>query len=65
MKYSNKPFVISEQYRLSVLDKVDAWRRTFGNKKAIHVTFVTAEGLKPNNNSDIVQSEVRLANLFA
>ena len=65
MKYSNKPFVISEQYRLSVLDKVDAWRRAFGSKKAIHVTFVTAEGLKPNDNSDVVQSEVRLADLFA
>ena len=42
-----------------------AWQRTFGVRKAIHVTLVTAAGLHPNENTDVVQAEVRLADLFA
>ena len=65
MKYSPDPFVVTAQYRSELLAKVAAWQRTFGVRKAIHVTLVTAAGLHPNENTDVVQAEVRLADLFA
>ncbi len=43
----------------------DSMRRAFGVRKTVHVTLVTAAGLRPNENADVVQSEVRLADLFA
>lgn len=65
MKYSPDPFVVTAQYRSELFAKVAAWQRTFGVRKAIHVTLVTAAGLHPNENTDVVQAEVRLADLFA
>lgn len=64
MKYAAKPFAITEKYRLEILDKVDAWQRAFGARKAVHVTFVTAEGIRFGAGADIVQAEVRLDDLF-
>ncbi len=65
MKYSFDPFVVSPRYRSELLAKATAWQRAFGVRKAVHITLVTAAGLHPNENADIVQSEVRLADLFA
>lgn len=65
MKYSPDPFIVSPQYRSELIAKVSAWQRTFGVRKTVHVTLVTAAGVNPGENTDIVQSEVRLADLFA
>lgn len=64
MKYSEQPFAVSESYRRTILDKVAAWHRAFGARKAVHVTFVTAAGVRPGGGADVVQSEVRLGDLF-
>lgn len=41
-----------------------AEKETTGTKKAVHLTYVTTYGLKRNKHSGIVQSEVRLDDLF-
>lgn len=64
MKYTIEPFSISSKYRTELAEKIAAYRRTFETKKAIHVTVVSANGLKENANADIVQSMVNLADLF-
>ena len=64
MKFAAKPYSISEKYRSEIIDKVEAWHRAFGYGKAVHVTFVTAQGIRPGGGSDVVQSEVRLADLL-
>ena len=64
MKFSEKPFAVTGKYRLALLDKVAAWRRAFGSKKAIHVTFVASAGVKPGGGADAIQSEVGLSDLF-
>ncbi|MBQ6103273.1 MAG: hypothetical protein IJL06_06325 [Kiritimatiellae bacterium] len=43
---------------------MSAYQRAFGVRKTVHVTLVTAAGLRPNENANVVQSEVRLADLF-
>ena len=65
MKYSSDLFAVSSKYRSELLAKVSAYQRAFGVRKTVHVTLVTAAGLRPNENADVVQSEVRLADLFA
>ena len=65
MKYSSDLFAVSSKYRSELLAKVSAYQRAFGARKTVHVTLVTATGLRPNENADVVQSEVRLADLFA
>lgn len=42
----------------------ELFRETTGTKKAVHLTYVTTYGLKRNKHSGIVQSEVRLDDLF-
>ena len=64
MKYSRKPFAVTEKYRETLHDKVDAWKRAFGWKGAVHVTLVTASGLRRNAASDALQSVVNLDDLF-
>ena len=65
MKYASDLFAVSSKYRSELLAKVSAYQRAFGVRKTVHVTLVTAAGLRPNENADVVQSEVRLADLFA
>ena len=45
-------------------EKVAAFRRAFGGRKAVHVALVTSAGLRPNANAYVVQAEIRLADLF-
>lgn len=64
MKYTREPFSITAEYRGNILDKVAAYRREFKTRKAIHVALVSASGLRPNANSDVIQAEIRLEDLF-
>ncbi len=65
MKYSSDLFSVSSRYRSELLSKVSAYQRAFGMRKAVHVTLVTAAGIRPNENTDAIQSEVSLGDLFA
>ncbi len=64
MKYARKEFVVTEKYREALIDKVEAWKRAFGWRGAIHVTLVTAAGIRRNAAADVVQSEATLADLI-
>jgi hypothetical protein len=65
MKYTREPFAVSAEYRGKILNKVAAYRREFKTRKAIHVALVSASGLRYNANSDVVQAEIRLQDLFS
>ncbi|MDR1728645.1 MAG: hypothetical protein LBT74_12100 [Acidobacteriota bacterium] len=45
-------------------ERLDAFARATGTKKARHLTMVTTCGVKQNQYSGIVQSEVTLDDLF-
>lgn len=64
MKHTGEAFAVTADYREKLLDKVAAFRRAFGGRKAVHVALVTSAGLRPNANADVVQAEIRLADLF-
>ncbi len=65
MKYSSDEFVIDKEYSLRLGRKVATFVGVTKTRKAVHVTFVTANGLFRNQYSGRVQSEVMLDDLFA
>lgn len=65
MKYSTNEFVIDKQEDANIANRVAAFRKVVGSKRTIHVTLVTANGLKHNMYWNNVQSEIGLDDLFA
>ena len=65
MKYSANEFVIDKQEDANIANRVAAFRKVVGSKRTIHVTLVTANGLKHNVYWNNVQSEIGLDDLFA
>lgn len=65
MKFTAKPFVIDREYADTLQHRIDVLRACLGDdNKSIHLTFVTSKGVKENMYSGIVQSEVKLEDLF-
>lgn len=64
MKYSKAAYSITAEYRDNLQNKVQRFADVTRTKKALHIVMIAANGLKPNQYSDIVQSEVTLDDLF-
>lgn len=65
MKYSVNEFAIDKTEDANIANRVEAFRKMVGEKKTIHVTIVTANGLKHNTYWNNVHSEIGLDDLFA
>ena len=63
-KYSKDEFAISAEYEKTLNRKCETFRAVTGTKDAIHLTLVTTEGVARNSHSGVVQSEVKLDDLF-
>ncbi len=64
MKYTNDEFEIDAEYEKQLLRKLDAFRKETSPKKALHITMVTADGLKKNAHSHVVQNVIDGEALF-
>ena len=64
IKYSNQPFTITKQYYDTLQTKLSDFLSETKTRKSIMTTFITTYGLKPNEYSSHVQSEVVLDDLF-
>ena len=64
MKFSRDEFAIGDAYAKKLRERAELFRSETGTRKSIHLTFVTSYGVKRNENSDIVQSQVTLDDLF-
>ena len=65
MKYSSNAFAIDKAYDGMLSQKLATFSGVTKTRKAVHLTFVTANGLLKNQYSGRVQSEVTLSDLFA
>ena len=63
-KYTKDEFAISAEYEKTLNRKCETFRAVTGTKDAIHLTLVTTEGVARNSHSGVVQSEVKLDDLF-
>ena len=64
VKYTAKPFAITDEYDRRLKIKREVYAEQTGTKAAIHLTMVSAHGLKSDANSMDVQSVVTLDDFF-
>ncbi len=64
MKFCADEYAITAEDAMSIQRKKAVFKRETATRKAIHVTYVTAFGLKRNAYANDVQSEVTLGDLF-
>lgn len=65
MKYSKNEYVIEKAENERIANRVEAFRRVVGDRRILHVTLVTANGLAHNVYRNNVQAELTLDDLFA
>lgn len=65
MKYTLLPFEIDSKYELELKNKLTVFMEETDCKKALHLTMISANGLKRNAHSGIVQNEMNGEDLFS
>ncbi len=64
MKFSVSPFIIDKKYDAELRNKVGTFKSETKTRKSIFTTMVTTFGIKANNYSGNIQSELNMAALF-
>jgi len=65
MKFSESPFTIDKAYAQVLKAKVESFRSTTKTRKALFVTLITTNGVKPNEHSrSVVDVAVEVGALF-
>lgn len=64
MKYANTEFTLDKKYEETLRNKKQAFVQETKTRKSIHLTMVTTYGVKRNEYSGIIQSEVMIDDLF-
>lgn len=64
IKYTAGEFVINDRYAANLRNKVEAFRKETKTKKAVHLTFISVNGLARSGRSSIVVNEVTGEDLF-
>lgn len=64
MKFTNEAFVLSQEESERLRKRLTVFQEESGVNKAIHITLVSANGLKPNKYSGILQSVIPGEDLF-
>ncbi len=64
MKFTLGQFAIKPSYAASLANKISVFKEETGTESAVHLTMVTMNGVRRNENSAIVQSEVTAEDLF-
>ncbi len=64
MKYTAAPFTITDEYDRRLKIKREVYAEQTGTNSAIHLTMVSAHGLKNNANASDIQSVVTLDDLM-
>ena len=64
MKFAQDEFVIDAAYETRLRERMATFRAVTRTRKSLQNTFVTTYGVRPNMHSGIVNSEVRMDDLF-
>lgn len=64
IKFSNEIYVITKNYDEDLQNRIAIFKAATQTRKAVHVTFITAYGVKQNEYWSNVQSEVVMDDLF-
>lgn len=64
MKFASSPYEIDEDENMRLRERIEALKSTLSPKQTVHLTMVTTYGVAHGKYSGIVQSQVRLDDLF-
>lgn len=64
MKYSNAPYVITEEEDMRIRNRVETFIRETGTEKAVLVTMITSFGLAPGGYSGDIHCQLTMEDLF-
>jgi AAA+ ATPase superfamily predicted ATPase len=64
MKYAKDEFPIDKKYAESLCNKRDVFIGESKTRKAVHLTMVTTHGVRRNDYHSLIQSEVKMEDLF-
>ena len=64
MKFTSAPFAIGSRYEGELRNKISLFKEETETKSSVHLTMVTVDGVRRNEHSGIVQSEVTIDDLF-
>lgn len=64
IKFSNMPFVVEKDYHNVLLTKLNDFEKETNHKKTILLTLISANGLKQNIHSDIINNVITLEDFF-
>ena len=64
MKFGKGEYSIGASYARELENKLALLKEETGTSKSLHLTFVTASGVKRNENSYLVRSQIDLDDLF-
>lgn len=64
IKFSKAPYEITRNYLERLYERLEAFRNKTSTRKALHITMITACGLKRNTYSTEIQNEIELDDLF-
>ena len=65
IKFSISDHVIDKDYEKKLRKKIQVFREATNSRKALQLVMITTYGVKPNAHSGIVQSQVKMDDLFA
>lgn len=64
IKYSLHPYEITAAYMTHLNERTELFRQMTKNRKALHLTFVTINGIKHNEQWGMIQNEITADELF-
>lgn len=64
MKYTNAPYVITEEEDCRLRNRRETFIRETGTEKTVLITMITSFGLAPGGYSDDIHCQVTMADLF-
>ena len=64
IKYTDRPFSVTKKYKDELLKKTEIFTEETRTKKTVHLTLITSNGLKQNENSEVVQNLIDAEALF-
>ncbi len=65
IKYYNQPFAISKSYAQNLQHKIESFRASDKEQNSVMLVMLTTYGLKRNQYSNIVSSEIEMGSLFS
>lgn len=63
-KFTKEPFEIDAAYEKNLQNKINTFIKETVNKKAIHLTLISANGIVKNAYAEIVQNDINGEDLF-